>query len=208
MFYFIIGFILIITFILLGPYYLSIVFAISAQGEKLVCINFESLSRIYAIKCTKKERRNSLSIIILNRFLILKIERENKLKQLSYAKKELSRKGKQKKKKKTRFLIKYVIIHSPELLRRFLDVLKVRKVNIEGEFGLENPALTGVIYGLVQSLQFSQGKIFKFSLSPNFLENTFNGKAKFVVSFFFLKILLELSRAGAEVGWVYLRSKL
>ena len=83
----------------------------------------------------------------------------------------------------------------------------MKKINIEGNFGLEDPALTGVAYGFFQSLRFPQSNIFKFSLVPNFVESTFNAKATFVLYFFLLKALWELYRISMEIGYFYLKTK-
>ncbi len=209
MFYFIVGLIfLIVTFILLGPYHVSIAFVIPAQGGRLVSVRFTSLSHIYAIEWTKGKKGGCLSVIILNRLLILKIKKVGKLKQTTDRKKELKKRGEKKTKKKMRSLIRYLIVRSPNLLRRFLSTLEIKKIHIEGNFGLKDPALTGAAYGFVQSLRFFQSNIFKLSLVPNFVENTFDGKATLVLYFFFLRVLLELSRTGVEIGWFWLKGKL
>lgn len=206
MFYFIVGLIfLIVTFILLGPYHVSIAFVIPAQGGRLVSVRFTSLSHIYAIEWTKG---SSLNVIILNRVLPLKTRKIGKLKKTTDKKKGLRKRKRKRTNKRMRSLVKYLILHFPNLLRRFLNTLEIKKVDIEGSFGLKDPALTGAAYGFVQSLRFFQSNIFKLSLVPNFVENTFDGKATLVLYFFFLRVLLELSRTGVEIGWSCLKGKL
>lgn len=56
------------------------------------------------------------------------------------------------------------------------------KLEISGEFGLGDPALTGVAYGMACSLIGSWG-IRKAEITPNFIDPVFNGEIKLVGTF-------------------------
>jgi len=110
---------------------------------------------------------------------------------------------KKQKAKRVWCVVGYVFRRFPVLWKRFLQNFDVERLDVQGNFGMGDPALTGTVYGFIQSLQLFRGKLFRASLVPNFFEAKFEGEVTLVFRFILLRLLWCALRTGVELGWIH-----
>jgi hypothetical protein len=85
-----------------------------------------------------------------------------------------------------------------------LEILKqsvrlIRSVHVDhaelcGTIGLENPAVTGWAFGMIQSIRYLIPERFIFDVKPDFMNKTVQGKALFRVSFWMPAVIAAVFR--------------
>lgn len=74
-----------------------------------------------------------------------------------------------------RVLIKSAHAFVTETLKAVRRSVRLQRVVLDGEYGGENPAVTGTIYGWSQALSHNTGKRLVLRLAPNFERQTLRG---------------------------------
>lgn len=89
---------------------------------------------------------------------------------------EKARKKKERSRKKGGALFKGAIHDLPHVVGQMIRTIHVETLNVHGEFGLNDPAETGQLYGQLTPLIYGFGG--KVSIQPNFHSSCLRGAAK------------------------------
>ncbi|MBN2030937.1 DUF2953 domain-containing protein [bacterium] len=143
------------------------------------------------------------------RFEILKIAFQKKLgsRQAKQNKKldeqSVPRKKDKMKKRRLYCIIANAVIHSPKWFLRFVGILHLKNFEIRGHLGVGDPACTGLVYGLLQSLYPFNWRCVHLSVTPYFCGRKYNGSIKLVFQLYFFQLLGSLLQAGIHFLWIF-----
>jgi len=93
-------------------------------------------------------------------------------------------------------------------LKRFLQIFGFRRVNLDVELGVGDPALIGRLFGYVEAVKPMLGKRVRISLTPDFVHQRFAVEGAFEISIYLYRLIwavLALAMRGgvlaAKVWW-------
>lgn len=96
---------------------------------------------------------------------------------------------------------------APTILRRLFRCLNIVRFRLHGNIGLDNPAHTGLAYGIVQSLRPFQNEKVNIEFMPVFQQNTLDCQADIMLRVIMAQLLFVAIRTGIRVGWLYRRCR-
>lgn len=85
-------------------------------------------------------------------------------------------------------------------LKRLLRLIWFRQVDVEVDFGAEDPATTGKCFGYVEAIRPMLGKRVSFVLNPVFTQSTLSGAGVVELSFSLRRLLWALLALGVRGG--------
>ncbi|UCE07848.1 MAG: DUF2953 domain-containing protein [bacterium] len=94
------------------------------------------------------------------------------------------------------------VIDSPRLLLQFIRIFHLKLFEISGHFGTNDPAYTGIAYGLMQSLYLLNWNRIHVSVTPDFHEKICEGSINLMFHFMFFRFLWWLMHAGIRFLWI------
>jgi hypothetical protein len=89
------------------------------------------------------------------------------------------------------------------LLRALPRCINLRRLRVDGRVGLGDPAKTGYLYGVVQSLEAAlpqRRKQLQIRLEPDFREQVFCGRLEICLHLSLMRLAASGLRFGLEVG--------
>lgn len=87
------------------------------------------------------------------------------------------------------------------LLRRLGQTFHLRRLWLEGSFGLADPAATGQFFGYLQGARGFLPRWLRLELSPDFTRQGVRGKAQLAIHFYLGKALYLLICFAARLAW-------
>lgn len=87
------------------------------------------------------------------------------------------------------------------LLRRLGRTFHLRRLHLEGSFGLADPAATGQAFGYLQAARGLLPRWLRLELSPDFVRQGVRGKAQLAIHFYLGKALYLVTCFGARLAW-------
>lgn len=111
----------------------------------------------------------------------------------------------------SRRLLRFPIEPGLRLLRSLTRAVNLRRVRVDGRFGLGDPAKTGYMYGVLQTVEASlpkRGKQLQIALEPDFREQVFCGRLDICLHLSLVRVAVSLLRFGLEVGTRWLVGRL
>lgn len=189
--------------IVLGPY--RICFQLTViSGEVSISLYIAAWKNLYCFGGERKKGEIYINGIFLKRSILYKKIVEGEENKIGINRKVKMSSRVKKKKRFRRFGVR-IVPFAPVILKRILHNFKIEKLKIHTDFGAVDPALTGKVYGIVQSLQFLSGSVFRIEVKPNFLERVFEGKIMIVLSFILMRLLWNIFCSGIKVVWFYIK---
>ena len=67
------------------------------------------------------------------------------------------------------------------LIWAFPGTIALKKLHLQGQFGFDDPARTGSVFGYLQSLRFLHNRRLRIDLLPNFVQSGFKGRIEGIV---------------------------
>ncbi|MBM3277362.1 MAG: hypothetical protein FJY95_04695 [Candidatus Handelsmanbacteria bacterium] len=87
------------------------------------------------------------------------------------------------------------------LLRRLAGTLRLRRLRLQGRFGLADPAATGQVFGWLQGARGLLPGRLRLELSPDFVHQGVRGTAHLALHFYLGAALYLLASFGARIAW-------
>jgi hypothetical protein len=87
------------------------------------------------------------------------------------------------------------------LLGRLAGTLRLRRLRLQGSFGLGDPAATGQVFGYLQGAQGLLPRGLRLELSPDFVRQGVRGTAHLAIHFHLGKALYLLAGFAARLAW-------
>ena len=193
-----VGFLLsLILVLLLGPFRIRVCFD-KLQRTSSMHVRITSWKMLFGVEWTKKEGEAILHGILFKRAWILRKKKSDP------GKRDTPAGEREKTIQKRRFwcMERHIFRRLLRWIRRFFCSIRLDCIDIEGDFGTGDPALTGEVFGFLQMLQSMGGKGFRVALIPHFYEIRYDGKIALTARFILLRLLWVVVITGVEFGWM------
>ncbi|MCJ7812160.1 DUF2953 domain-containing protein [bacterium] len=190
-------FFVILIFIFILPYQLGVDINILPDANSFA-IHIQSWQNLLGVEWTKKGRQTTIQFRLLKILTKKRIDRFNQVHERLMTKKSTQEKIGHRNWKRTVCMITRVIFHSPQLLYRFMRIFHFKVLSIRGDFGTSNPASTGIVYGLIQSICFIGKRHVRISVRPHFQDNICEGTISLAFRFMLVPLLWWVVQSGIK----------
>jgi len=169
-------------------------------GIKSTSVRITSWKDLCGVEFVREEGNNCFNGILMRKSMIWK--------KWSWKKDEeerIRRKVSQRSKKTKRIwcIVARTFHRFPVFFRRVLENFDLERLDVRGDFGVGDPALTGTIYGFIQALQQIPVRVVHTTLVPDFAVPKFEGKIALILRCILFRLLWSVFRTTIELGWAY-----
>ena len=195
--------IIIFFLLILGPARLCVRWA-SIPDTPRMAIRFNLWKNVLGFVWIRENRINCFGGFVFNRPL-LRVRRPmtGKPKPRALSEKKIEKKSK----KPLLCFIQRLSGIAPKILHRLFCCMGIERFRIRGNIGLDNPAHTGLIYGIAQSLRPFQNEKVDVEIMPAFHRIKWECQADIVIRVIMAQLLFVVVRTGIQAGWAYRRCR-
>lgn len=206
MIYILCGFFLIILLSLLfGLYNVRISLEVFRKGIS-TSIRISSWKNVYGIEWTRREGESYIRGLLMNQSVYRRIKK-SKPREEKDVRNKVEKRRRKDIEKHFGCIVRRLFFRVPGLLRGILKCFHVKKMNIQGDFGMGNPALTGIVFGFIQTSRSFQNKNLTVLMNPDFSRMFFEWEMNLVLQCILCFLIWRIIRSGFEIGWTYLKCR-
>lgn len=162
-------------------------------------IFIQSWQNVVSIEWIRKNGRQIVQFRLAKMTIQKRIGQSAKSRKKQIDKQSNTQKKIMKKWKRLYCIIVNLFLDFPRMLFRFLAVFHLEILEIKGNFGTQNPASTGMAYGVIQSLNLFCRNRVHLSVRPDFLEKKHEGSIVLIFHFIFFRLLWWLIQSGVRI---------
>jgi len=198
-------FLIILLFLLFGLYDVRISLEVFRKGIS-TSVRISSWKNVYGIEWTRKEGESCLRGILMNQSVYWR-KKTSKSEEEKDVRKKVAQKGRKDREKRLGCIGRRLFFRFPGFLKGILKCFHVKKMNIQGDFGMGDPACTGMVYGFIQTSRSLQNKNFTVLMNPDFSRKFFEGELNLVLQCILCFLIWRIVRSGVGIGWAYLKCR-
>lgn len=198
-------FLMILLFLLFGLYNVRISLEVFRKGIS-TSVRISSWKNVYGIEWTRKEGESYLSGLLMNQSVYWR-KRTLKSEEEKAVRREVAQKRRKDRVKQLCCIGRRLFFRVPGFLKGILKCFHVKKMNIQGDFGMGDPALTGMVYGFIQTSRSFQNKNFTVLMNPDFSRMFFEGEMNLVLQCILCLLIWRIVRSGLGISWAYLKCR-